>query len=98
MNKTVILAAAAAVLAAVPAALPAYAATANLSPGDAQALCAKLEKQYDFIRPFKPRAELARTAGTYKDAEKNCAAGKPAIGVKELRQAILDLNVEPHTL
>lgn len=99
MHRTIASTVIAAFLATVPAAFPAQAATTgSLSRNDAQALCAKLEKQYDFIRVFKPKAEVAHTAALYTEGEKDCTAGKPAIGVKDLRQAILDLNVEPHEL
>lgn len=99
MHRTIASTVIAAFLATVPAAFPAQAATTgSLSRNDAQALCAKLEKQYDFIRVFKPKAEVAHTAALYTEGEKDCTAGKPAIGVKDLRQAILSLDVEPHEL
>lgn len=83
------------------ATLPAQAATdaANLSTGEAEQLCQRLEAQYDYVSQFKqglPYMDEAKAL--HKEGMAACESGKPAQGVADLRQSMKTMYVAPDTL
>ena len=79
----------------------AWAATdaANLSTGDAKALCERLDNQYKFVIQFKQDLPYAEKAGKlHKEGVSECQNGKPAQGVADLRASIKTMYVAPDTL
>lgn len=83
------------------ATLPAQAATgaANLSTGEAEELCQRLEAQYDFVAQFKQGLPYMDEAKALQEkGMAACENGKPAQGVADLRQSIKTMHVAPDTL
>lgn len=97
MNKLMIgLSAAALTLAGATAA---FAATGELSKGNATQLCTKLDAQFTHLTPFKEGLPYwQKASAAHKSGVQDCDNGKPIIGAQALQAAITDMYVKPDTL
>ncbi|MBO6906626.1 MAG: hypothetical protein JJ865_16860, partial [Parvibaculum sp.] len=71
----------------------------ELSTGDAEELCSRLDEQFQFTMKFKadlPYADKARAL--HQSGVEKCEGGNPAEGVSDLRQSLKTMYVEPSTL
>lgn len=77
----------------------AFAATGELSKGEATQLCNRLDTQFTHLTPFKKGLPYWQKAdAAYKEGAQACDNGKPIVGAKTLQTAISDLYVKPDTL
>lgn len=103
MKKTAaILTATAIVSATALASLPARAAptpASELSTGNAEELCNKLDDQFQFVMKFKEGLPYAKDARALHDSGvEKCEGGQPAQGVSDLRDSLRKMYVMPDTL
>jgi len=98
MNKIVLSMALAGILTA--GVVPALASSDKaMSTSDAEALCTKLDTQFQFLAPFKKGLPYWKKADAeYKTGKADCSANKSVEGAKALQTSIEDLYVKPDSL
>jgi len=80
-------------------AISAHAAVSkDMSKGDAQAACATLTHQFNFLEPTKKGLPYWKKAETeFEAGKKDCKSGDPVKGAMAMDQSIRDMYVMPDT-